>query len=138
LVVVGLTSDRVPVELTGRLVVFPFCPDSELVLLYSSAHLLMAPSLYEGFGLPVLEAMACGCPVLVSRAASLPEITGIAGLQVDPLQVEDIYSGLRQILSDPDLRRNMIRSGLDQARLYSWEATAQKVLQVFEDLAKNI
>lgn len=138
LVVVGLTPDRVPVELTGRLVVFPFCPDSELVLLYSSAHLLMAPSLYEGFGLPVLEAMACGCPVLVSRAASLPEITGTAGLQVDPFQVEDLWSGLKQILTDPVLRQEMIRSGLDQARRYSWKATAQKVLQVFEELAKNI
>ena len=138
LVVVGLTPDRVPAELSGRLVVFPFCPDPELVLLYSSAQLLMAPSLYEGFGLPVLEAMACGCPVLVSRTASLPEITGAAGLQVDPFQVEDILSGLKQILTDPVLRQQMIRSGLDQARRYSWKATAQKVLQVFEELAKNI
>jgi glycosyltransferase involved in cell wall biosynthesis len=137
LAVVGLTPDRVPDELSGRLVVFSFCPDSELVLLYSGAHLLMAPSLYEGFGLPVLEAMACGCPVLVSRAASLPEITGAAGLQVDPFQVEDICSGLKQILTDPVLRQKMIRSGLDQARLYSWKATAQKVLQVFEELART-
>jgi len=138
LVVVGLTPDRLPAELSGRLVVFPFCPDPELVLLYSSAQLLMAPSLYEGFGLPVLEAMACGCPVLVSRTASLPEITGAAGLQVDPYQVEDLWSGLKQILTDPVLRQKMICSGLDQARLYSWKATAQKVLQVFEELAKNI
>ena len=138
LVVVGLTPDRIPAELSERLVVFSFCPDPELVLLYSGAHLLMAPSLYEGFGLPVLEAMACGCPVLVSRAASLPEITGAAGLQVDPFQVEAIYSGLKQILTDPALRQKMIRSGLDQAHLYSWKATAQKVLQVFEELAKNI
>ena len=138
LVVVGLTPDRLPAELSGRLVVFPFCPDPELVLLYSSAQLLIAPSLYEGFGLPVLEAMACGCPVLVSRTASLPEITGAAGRQVDPFQVEDIFSGLKQILTDPILRQHMIRSGLDQARLFSWKATAQKVLQIFEELAKNI
>ncbi len=137
LVVVGLTPDRLPAELSGRLVVFPICPDPELVLLYSSAQLLIAPSLYEGFGLPVLEAMACGCPVLVSRTASLPEITGAAGLQVDPFQVEDIYSGLKQILTDPILRQHMIRSGLDQARLFSWKATAQKVLQVFEELSRT-
>ena len=126
LVVVGLTPDRVPAELSERLVVFSFCPDPELVLLYSGAHLLMAPSLYEGFGLPVLEAMACGCPVLVSRAASLPEITGAAGLQVDPFQVEDIYSGLKQILTDPVLRQKMIRSGLDQARLVFLEGHGPK------------
>jgi glycosyltransferase involved in cell wall biosynthesis len=137
LVVVGLTPDPVPTELSGRLVIFPFCPDPELVLLYSSAQLLAAPSLYEGFGLPVLEAMACGCPVLVSRAASLPEITGDAGLQVDPFQVEAIGSGLNRILTDPVLRQNMIRSGLDQAQLYSWKATARKVLQVFEELSRN-
>ena len=107
------------------------------MLLYSGGYLLMAPSLYEGFGLPVLEAMACGCPVLVSRAASLPEITGAAGLQVDPFQVEDICSGLKQILTDPVRRQQMISSGLEQARRYSWKATAQKVLQVFEALAKN-
>jgi glycosyltransferase involved in cell wall biosynthesis len=82
--------------------------------------------------------MACGCPVLVSRAASLPEITGAAGLQVDPHQVEAILFGLKQILTDPVLRQQMIRSGLAQARRYSWKSTAQKVLQVFEELAKNI
>jgi glycosyltransferase involved in cell wall biosynthesis len=138
MVVVGVTPDRAPAELSERLVFFPFCPDPELVLLYSGAQLLMAPSLYEGFGLPVLEAMACGCPVLISRTASLPEITGAAGLQVDPFQVEEIWAGLKRILNDPDLRQTMIRSGQDQARRYSWEATAQKVLRVFEELAKNI
>jgi glycosyltransferase involved in cell wall biosynthesis len=81
--------------------------------------------------------MACGCPVLVSRAASLPEITGSAGLQVDPHQVEAIVLGLKQILTDPVLRQKMIRSGLDQARLYTWKATAQKVLQVFEELSRT-
>jgi glycosyltransferase involved in cell wall biosynthesis len=137
MVVVGLTPDRVPAELSGRLVFFPFCPDPELVLLYSGAQLLMAPSLYEGFGLPVLEAMACGCPVLVSRTASLPEITGTAGLQVDPFRVEDILTALKQILTDPALRQKMIRSGLDQARLFSWKTTAQKVLQIFEELSRT-
>ena len=137
LVVVGLSPDPIPAELSGRLVALPYCPDQELAQFYSSAHLLMAPSLYEGFGLPVLEAMACGCPVLVSRTASLPEITGTAGLTVDPLQVEDIWSGLKQILTDPVRRQKMIRAGLDQARLYSWKATAQKVLQIFEELART-
>ncbi len=133
MVVVGLTPDQVPAELSRRLVVLPFCPDPELVQLYSSAQVLMAPSLYEGFGLPVLEAMACGCPVLVSRTASLPEITGAAGLQVDPFQVEALVSGLKQILTDPVRRQTMIRSGLSQARLYSWKASAQKVLQIFKE-----
>jgi glycosyltransferase involved in cell wall biosynthesis len=134
--VVGLSPDRVPDDLSGRLVVFPFCSDPELIQLYSSAQLLLAPSLYEGFGLPVLEAMACGCPVLISRTASLPEIAGEAGLQVDPYRVEAILTGLKQILADPVLRRQMIDSGLEQSRRYSWKATAQKVLQVFADLSR--
>jgi glycosyltransferase involved in cell wall biosynthesis len=137
LVVVGLSLDRVPAELSGRLVVLPFCPDPELVQLYSGAQLLLAPSLYEGFGLPVLEAMACGCPVLISRTASLPEIAGPAGLQVDPYRVDAILNGLKQILADPVLRRQMIDSGLDQSRRYSWKATAQKVLQVFTELSRT-
>ena len=101
--------------------------------LLSGATAFVFPSLYEGFGFPVLEAMACGVPVLCSNTSSLPEVAGEAALLVNPLQVDDIVRGLREITSNEDLRRTLIERGYQQAQKFTWSACADVVLNVFEE-----
>jgi len=138
LVVVGLTLQPFPPELADRIINFPHCSDEELQALYSRAQLLLAPSLYEGFGLPVLEAMACGCPVLVGNRSSLPEIVGRAGIQVDPFQVEAIVQGIKKVLDDPGLSRELTHQGLQRAQEYSWEKTTRIVLNTYKALGRTL
>jgi glycosyltransferase involved in cell wall biosynthesis len=98
--------------------------DAELVALYQMATCLVFPSLYEGFGLPVLEAMSAGCPVITSNASSLPEVVGNAGLLVDPLNPADIAQALYTILNNDAMRLRLIQAGRLQAARFSWETTA--------------
>ncbi len=115
-----------------------YFPTSDLAALYNLAALLVYPSLYEGFGLPVLEAMACGCPVVTSNVSSLPELAGGAGRLVDPLDVEAIAAAISAVLADPAERERMWREGLQQAARFSWEETARKTLDVYRsEAAKN-
>jgi glycosyltransferase involved in cell wall biosynthesis len=107
---------------------------ADLPALYSMASLFAFPSLYEGFGLPVLEAMACGVPVLISRAGALPEIAGNIGPRVDPESVPAIAEGMLQLLTDEQLRRTNIRYGLDRVRSFTWEDTAWQTLEVYNSL----
>jgi len=102
--------------------------------LYSLATLFVYPSLYEGFGLPVLEAMACGTPVVTSKAASLPEIVGDAGLMVAPTDGEALAEAMAQLWRDADLRRDLARRGLERARGFTWQKTAQATLAVYEKI----
>jgi len=113
-------------------VMFPgYIPVSELPLWYNAAELFVYPSLYEGFGLPPLEAMACGTPVVVANTSSLPEVVGQAGLTVDPLDVEGLAEAMRRALSDAGLRQEMRERGLQRARDFSWTKTAQETVQVY-------
>ncbi len=111
------------IEFTGRVT------DSELEALYLNAIALLFPSLYEGFGLPPLEAMARSVPVLASRAASLPEVCGDAALYCDPTNVDDIASGIVTISRDEALRPKLVQKGLERARLFTWEAAAEKTAE---------
>ena len=111
-------------ELEG-LVRFPgHVSDEELVALYQMATCLVFPSLYEGFGLPVVEAMMAGCPVISSNTSSLPEVAGPAALLVDPLDAEEITSAMYRVLHDEDMRLQMIHDGRDWVSRFSWEQTA--------------
>lgn len=103
--------------------------------LISAADVLLFPSLYEGFGFPLLEGNACGTPVLGANASSIPEIANGAALLVDPLNTEDIAEGMRRILSDKALRDRLVENGLSNIRRFRWEATAQKTLAVLEHVA---
>lgn len=106
---------------------FGFVPDRTLACLYRMASAFAFPSLYEGFGLPPLEAMACGAPVVTSRLSSLPEVVGDAALLVDPYSVEDIAAALLRVLSDEPLRKDLIARGHARARAFSWEQSVQRI-----------
>ncbi|MGE5619871.1 MAG: glycosyltransferase family 4 protein [Sphingomonadaceae bacterium] len=106
-------------------------PARELVYYYGCATCLVLPSLYEGFGHPVLEAMACGTPVVASNVSSLPEVVGEAGLLVDPEDVEGLAASLGRLLADGNLRQRLIHQGLERARGFSWEKTARETLAVY-------
>lgn len=116
-------------------VIFPgFVPDEDLPALYSAADLFVFPSLYEGFGLPVLEAMACGAPVITSNTSSLPEVAGEAGILIDPNDVGGLVKAMRHVLDDEALRAEMRAQGLKQAGNFTWEETARRTAQVYEEM----
>jgi glycosyltransferase involved in cell wall biosynthesis len=115
-----------------NIVHFPgYVLDADLPAIYSAATGLVMASVYEGFGLPVLEAMACGAPVVSSRASSLPEIGGEAACYFDPLNVDDMTAALRRVLADEELRAQMSGAGLEQATKFSWERAAQETRAVY-------
>ncbi len=130
----GAAEVREAVRPIGRdRVIFTGClPDEDLLRFYHAAECLVYPSFYEGFGLPVLEAMACGCPVITSNVSSLPEVAGEAALLIDPYRIETITSALVSLLTNPSLAQTLIQKGFEQARRFTWEAAAQKTLDVFE------
>lgn len=106
--------------------------DEELVALYRGASCLVMPSLEEGFGIPLLEAMACSCPVVSSKLGSLPEVGGDACLYIDPDNIEDIFDKISKVLSDKSLRKNLIQSGQKRYQKFSWKKMAQETLEVYQ------
>ncbi|GBD07853.1 D-inositol 3-phosphate glycosyltransferase [Candidatus Thermoflexus japonica] len=119
-------------EQEGRARWIGFVPEAELPLWYNAATLLAYPSRYEGFGMPPLEAMACGTPVIAARASSLPEVVGEAGLLVDPDDVEGWVEGIRTLLRDGALRDMLRARGLARARQFSWEATVKAIVAFYK------
>lgn len=114
-----------------------FVPDADLPYFYSAARALVLPSLYEGFGLPALEAMACGTPVIASRGGALPEVVGNAGLLFDALSVDQLTSALTRVLADASLRRDLAASGRARAAQFTWAASARAAIAGFEDVARE-
>jgi len=113
-------------------VIFPgFIADEDLPALYNLAELFVFPSLYEGFGLPPLEAMACGTPVITSDRPSLPEVVGEAGLMVEATDSQELAKAMQRVLTDENLRREMREKGLKQAEKFTWETAARKLLDVY-------
>ncbi len=108
--------------------------DDLLANLYTHAAVLVYPSLYEGFGIPPLEAMHCGCPVLSSATSSLPEVVGNAGLYFDPTDEEDLIHKLNLILSDDNLRQGLISAGYQQVKKFDWDVCAEKTLQFYREV----
>jgi glycosyltransferase involved in cell wall biosynthesis len=120
--------------LEGRVVFTDYVPDGDLPAILSGARLFVFPSLYEGFGLPVLEAMACGTPVVCSNVSSLPEVAGDAAVLVDPLDVEGLATTMERVLGDEELRAKLIECGFAQARKFPWERCARETLSVLESV----
>lgn len=124
-----------PLVITGETI--PWIPDEEMPLLYNAATLLLYPSLYEGFGLPVLEAMACGTPVITSNVSSMPEVGGEAAVYVNPKNIEEIKRTVREVMDDKGKRDVMREEGLAQAKKFSWKTCAQKTYEVYKDLIES-
>jgi glycosyltransferase involved in cell wall biosynthesis len=117
----------------GREVIFSgYIPHHQMPLVYQAADLFVFPSLYEGFGLPILESMACGTPVVSSNAASLPEVVGKAGILVDPYDVNGMAEAMYRVLSDNNLAQDLIKKGLRQSKRFSWVQTAKDTLAVYK------
>lgn len=112
-----------------------FVPIETLRVFYQAAAAFVFPSLYEGFGLPPLEAMACGTPVVCSNVSSLPEVTGDAAMIVNPENVFEIARGMRELLLDTELRARLINRGFEQLRKFSWERSARQVLKTYHEIA---
>lgn len=130
----GWYSEQLMKEANDRVMFIGYVEAQDKSALLSGAKAFVFPSLYEGFGFPVLEAMACGTPVLCSNTSSSPEVAGDAAWQVDPLSVEAIADGLTLITTDDDLRRTLIEHGYAQAQRFTWQTCADVVLGVFDQV----
>ena len=114
-----------------------FVPDEDIPALYSAAALFVFPTLYEGFGIPVLEAQACGVPVLTSECSSLLEVGGYGAFYVDPCNIESISDGIQTVLTNPVLAEKLVQQGLQNVKRFSWERSAQRLDEIIEKEVKS-
>ncbi len=123
------TAEAAPIR--HRIIITGRVSDRDLAALYSAATAFVYVSLYEGFGLPVLEAMQCGAPVVASRTTSIPEVCGTAGLLVDPTSLDEVVQAMRLVLSEPERARVMREAGLERAARFSWHRAAEETVDAF-------
>ncbi|MBI4232412.1 glycosyltransferase family 4 protein [Candidatus Peregrinibacteria bacterium] len=121
-------------KLEKRVIFTGYVQQEDLPVFYNLASVFAFPSLYEGFGIPILEAMSCGCPVLTSNVSSMPEVAGNAGLLVNPTSVEEIAAGILKLLLDDALRKDFIQKGFVQVRRFSWKKCAHDTLDVYRSV----
>ena len=124
-------------KIAKRLLFIPVHSDNDLWMLYKNAAALVFPSLYEGFGLPILEAFSCGCPVVCSNTSSLPEVAGEAALYFNPRDKKSILDAVKKILSDKKLREELIKKGLERNKLFSWKKTASKIKNIYTEIIRE-
>ena len=122
---------------TARIRRIGYVDEKDLPALYSAAAVVVYPSYYEGFGLPILEAMSCGAPVITSNTSSMPEIGGGAALYFDPADVRQLSALLLELSENENLRTELSRKGIKRAGEFSWEKTARATLKIYEDLAAD-
>lgn len=122
--------------LERKVILTDFVADQDLPAIYTGAKVLLFPSLYEGFGLPILEAMCCGTPVITSNLSSMPEAGGKAAYYVNPKSIEEMTRAITIILNNNELQRMMIKKGFAQVKKFSWESSAKQTLQVYDELLK--
>jgi glycosyltransferase involved in cell wall biosynthesis len=131
--------ERIKVNNLENKVIFTgFVPDKELSVFYKNARVFLYPSLYEGFGIPVLEAMSQGCPVITSNISSLPEVVGGAAILIDPENPEELADAVNKICKDDKFREELILKGFENAKKFSWKKTAQQTLGIFEEIGHKI
>ena len=120
------------IEGDDRFIRLGFVPTDDLIAIYNSATVFVMPSVYEGFGLPVIEAMQCGCPVVTTKGGSLSEVAGEAAIYVDGYDVQNIANGIGEVFFSNELREELSQKGLEQAKKFSWKHTAKKTIEVYE------
>ena len=121
-------------KLQDNIKILGYISQTEKVALYNKATCFIFPSIYEGFGMPVLEAMACGCPVITSNTSSLPEVVGKAGLMVDPYNIDEISSSISRLINDSSLQQSFRILGLEQANKFKWKNTANSVIDLYKSI----
>ena len=126
----AVAIEESPADVRARVVLPGYIDETEKAALLSAATALAFPSLYEGFGFPVLEAQACGTPVVCSDTSSLPEVAGEGALLVDPLDTAALAAALRRVAGDEDLRRRLIRAGGDNCARFTWTRAAEQTLDI--------
>lgn len=124
-------------NLEDRVIFTDYVPDKDLPALISGAEVYVLPSLWEGFGIPVIEAQACGVPVVVSNTSSLPEIVGDSGILIDPENVDSIARGIEKVLTGEKTKSDLVKKGFENAKRFSWEKCAQQTLKVLENKVKD-
>lgn len=127
----GIEAKMQPLIDKGLIKALGYIPDEQMPMLYSGAAAFLFPSLYEGFGLPPLEAMACGTPVIVSKSSSIPEVVGDAGALFEPMDVDGISEAMRRVVDDPAWREELSARGIERAAGFSWKRTAQQTIAVY-------
>lgn len=132
----SIFSEVEKLGLTNEVIFTGYVPDDDLPSLYNGASLFVYPSFYEGFGLPPLEAMACGCPVVAANISSLPEVVGDAGVLVDPNRSDDLAEAMIKVLRDYELSACMSNRGIARAATFSWERCAQETLSFYKDVSR--
>lgn len=120
--------------LENKVLILPFVSEEDLVALYNGAFLCVYPCIYEGFGLPALEAMACGTPVIAANTSSIPEVVGKAGILVDPYNANEMAKAIHRVLMDQKLQKGLISKGLNRAKKFSWKKTAEKTLALYRSI----
>ena len=123
--------------LKSKVILAGYIPDEDLSAIYSGAVTFAYPSLYEGFGLPPLEAMQCGVPVITSNTSSLPEVVGDAGIMIDPTDEDSLCQAILSVVKDDNFRQSLSQKGLDRAKDFSWSRCAQKTVEVYEAAANQ-
>lgn len=123
-------------NLVDEIIFTDYVDEKDLSAIYSSATAFLFTSLYEGFGLPILEAMSCGCPVITSNLSSMPEVGGDAALYVNPYLVNEIKDAMNLLLENKELRQNLINKGHNQVKKFSWEKTARETLEIYRELSR--
>lgn len=124
-------------DIEKRVILTNFVSDEDLPAIYSGAEVFLFPSLYEGLGLPVLEAMACGTAVITANVSSMPEVGGDAPLYVDPQSVSSIRRSIAKVLNDSSFKEQMVKKGFNQVKKFSWEKTSSQTLQVYQEVLRN-
>ena len=124
-------------NLGGEVIFTGVVSEADLRMYYSNAECLVFPSLYEGFGLPPLEAMSCGCPVIASDSSSLPEVVGEAAIKISSRDIKGLAMALEEILTKRQLKEKLITKGMKQAAKFSWEQTAKETLRIYKEVEEN-
>ena len=134
----ALLNDIDDKDLINRIILTGYVVNTDLPAIYSQCEIFLYPSLRESFGIPMLEAMACGVPVITSNTSSMPEVAGDAALLIDPFNPAEITDAMRQILDDKELKSDLIKKGLIRAAAFSWKAMAQNVLEIYRQIGQNL